>query len=172
MHPNLRRGKKGQPGAAGTGVSRRKAIAALAWVWRVRDCGAERDGRVVRGLKSQIWASVWRERSAKRIVVGAEGGWGAAEGGKVAAKRQCREGVFWEARMRLYSGLLWGRWSCRTDMRTVWARSWGQRWNATPPAITSDVSIFISNKIYEIESRILSPFDITRKYIFIIGALI
>lgn len=31
------------------------------------------------------------------------------EGQKVAAKRQCREGVFCGARIRLYSGLLCGR---------------------------------------------------------------
>lgn len=94
MHPNLRRGRKGQPGAAGMGVLRRKEIAALAWAWRVWDCGGEREGRVVRGLKSHIWASVWRERSAKRIVGGVDGEWGVADGGNVAAKRQCREGVF------------------------------------------------------------------------------
>lgn len=34
---------------------------------------------------------------------------GAADGLKVAAKRQCREGVFCGARIRLYSGLLCGR---------------------------------------------------------------
>lgn len=126
----------------------------------------------MRGLKSQIWASVWRERSAKRMVGGVEGGWRVTEGGKVAAKRQCREGAFWGARMRLYSGLLWGRCSFKSEMRTVWARSCGQRWKATLPAITSGASIFVSNKIYEIDSRILSPFDIMRNYIFIIVVLV
>lgn len=57
-------------------------------------------------------------------------------------------------------------------MKTVWASFWDHRWKTTLPAVTSGVSIFMLNKIYEIESRILSSFDIMRRYIFIIGALI
>jgi hypothetical protein len=67
-----RMGLKGQPGASGMGVVRMKVIADLmwdfkVWVWEVlRAC-------VVRSEeKSQIWDSVVRERSVKRIVKGSE----------------------------------------------------------------------------------------------------
>lgn len=56
-------------------------------------------------------------------------------------------------------------------MRTVWARSWGQRWKATAPAIASGESILMSKRIYGILNRNLGPYDIMRAYIFIIDTL-
>lgn len=49
-------------------------------------------GEVIRELKIQIWDSLWRERSAKRIVQGSEEFDCEEFGGKEAAKIQCLEG--------------------------------------------------------------------------------
>jgi hypothetical protein len=52
--------------------------------------GERAPGRVMRGLKIQIWDSECRDRSAKRMVY--DSGIGEVLGGNVAAKTHCREG--------------------------------------------------------------------------------
>lgn len=72
-----------------------------ACMWRVKRFWCFVDsgwGRVVRGLKSQIWDSRCRERSAKRMVQNSGMSDGLVDGflvdgGNVAAKRQCRDGT-------------------------------------------------------------------------------
>ena len=67
--PNLRMGEKGRPGARGIWMFLRKRMtASMWWVSRVLFFVINGWGRVIRGLKSQIWDSRCRERSAKRMV--------------------------------------------------------------------------------------------------------
>lgn len=67
--PNFKMEEKGHPGASGMAVSLRKFTAATRWAERSTCSDGERGvGLVMRGLKSQIWDSEWRERSEKMIV--------------------------------------------------------------------------------------------------------
>jgi len=95
--PNLRMGEKGQPGARGIWIFLWKEMTACMWrvskIWCFVDISW---GCVIRGLKSQIWDSRCRERSAKRMVQDSGGelvDGSVVDGGNVAAKRQCRDGM-------------------------------------------------------------------------------
>lgn len=70
-HANLRIGEKGQPGASGIWTSLRKRTMAVTCAVKVSCCRGERPvdiGLLISGLKSHIWDSEWRDRSAKMMV--------------------------------------------------------------------------------------------------------